>query len=101
MCRTDHRPLRVYSRGGLSLLKLKCGILLNPWSAYKRSNKGVRGKKKSLGTFIGKLPTSARKKIFKNCRDDLKRRVTEFFKEMNLKDPENYGHERSLIAILI
>lgn len=40
-------------------------------------------------------------KIFKNWSGDLKKRVAEFSKEMNLKDPENYGHERSLIAILI
>ena len=40
-------------------------------------------------------------KLFKNWDDSLKERVAEFSKEMNLKDPEKYGHERSLIAISI
>lgn len=40
-------------------------------------------------------------KIFKNGSGDLKEHVAEFSKEMNLKDPENYGHERSLIAISV
>jgi len=40
-------------------------------------------------------------KVFKNWGDDLKERVAEFSKEMNLRDPESYGHERSLIAISI
>jgi len=40
-------------------------------------------------------------KIFKNWDDDLKKRIVEFSKSMNLKDPEKYGHERSLIAIMI
>ncbi|MFH1473068.1 MAG: protein phosphatase 2C domain-containing protein [bacterium] len=39
--------------------------------------------------------------LFKDWAGDLKERVSEFSKEMNLKDPEKYGHERSLIAILI
>jgi hypothetical protein len=39
--------------------------------------------------------------IFKNWENDLERRIAEFSKSMNLKDPENYGHERSLIAILV
>lgn len=39
--------------------------------------------------------------LFKDWSDDLKERIAEFSKEMNLKDPENYGHERSLIAILV
>ena len=39
-------------------------------------------------------------KIFINWGDDLKERIVQFSKEMNLRDPENYGHERSLIAIL-
>ncbi len=39
--------------------------------------------------------------IFKNWDDGLKERITAFSKAMNLKDPENYGHERSLIAILV
>lgn len=39
--------------------------------------------------------------LFKDWTDDLKERITEFSKEMNLKDPEKYGHERSLIAVLI
>ena len=40
-------------------------------------------------------------KIFKNWNDSLKERIAEFSKSMNLKDPEGYGHERSLIAISI
>lgn len=40
-------------------------------------------------------------KIFKNWNDDIEKHIAEFSKEMNLKDPENYGHERSLIAISI
>ncbi|OHA83942.1 MAG: hypothetical protein A2408_04240 [Candidatus Yonathbacteria bacterium RIFOXYC1_FULL_52_10] len=39
--------------------------------------------------------------LFKDWGDDLKKSIAEFSKEMNLKDPENYGHERSLIAILV
>ena len=39
--------------------------------------------------------------LFKNWNDNLKERVVEFSQEMNLQDPEKYGHERSLIAILI
>jgi hypothetical protein len=39
--------------------------------------------------------------IFKNWEDDLEKRIAEFSKLMNLKDPENYGHERSLIAVLV
>lgn len=39
--------------------------------------------------------------FFKDWGDDLKERIAEFSKEMNLKDPENYGHERSLVAILV
>lgn len=39
--------------------------------------------------------------LFKNWNDALKERIVEFSKEMNLKDPEKYGHERSLIAIVI
>jgi serine/threonine protein phosphatase PrpC len=39
--------------------------------------------------------------IFKNWENNLEKRIREFSKSMNLKDPENYGHERSLIAILI
>ena len=40
-------------------------------------------------------------KLFKNWDDSLKERVAKFSIEMNLKDPEKYGHERSLIAISI
>ena len=40
-------------------------------------------------------------KIFKDWDNDLEKHIGEFSKEMNLKDPENYGHERSLIAILV
>jgi serine/threonine protein phosphatase PrpC len=39
--------------------------------------------------------------IFKNWDNSLEKRIAEFSKLMNLKDPENYGHERSLIAILV
>jgi len=39
--------------------------------------------------------------IFKNWDDGLKERIAEFSKAMNLKAPENYGHERSFIAILV
>jgi hypothetical protein len=39
--------------------------------------------------------------IFKKWGDDLKKRIAEFSKLMDLKDPENYGRERSLIAILV
>lgn len=38
-------------------------------------------------------------KIFKNWDGDLEERIREFSQAMNLKDPEHYGHERSLIAI--
>jgi len=39
--------------------------------------------------------------IFKDWENNLGKRIAEFSKSMNLKDPENYGHERSLIAILV
>ena len=39
--------------------------------------------------------------IFKNWDGGLKKRIAEFSKAMNLKEPENFGHERSLIAILV
>jgi len=39
--------------------------------------------------------------IFKSWNNDLEKRIAEFSKLMNLEDPENYGHERSLIAILV
>jgi hypothetical protein len=39
--------------------------------------------------------------IFKNWDDSIKSKIAEFSKKMNLKDPENYGHERSLIAVLV
>lgn len=38
--------------------------------------------------------------LFNKWSDDLKDRITAFSKEMNAIDPEKYGHERSLIAIL-
>ncbi len=38
--------------------------------------------------------------LFEEWDEDLKRRIAEFSKEMNLEDPEKYGHERSLIAVL-
>ena len=39
-------------------------------------------------------------KLFKEWDEGLNDRITEFSKGANLKDPEKYGHERSLIAIL-
>ena len=39
--------------------------------------------------------------LFKDWSDDLKERIAEFSKKMNLEDPEKYGHERSLITVLI
>jgi hypothetical protein len=39
--------------------------------------------------------------IFKNWDDSLRERIAKFSKAMNLKNPENYGRERSLIAILV
>ncbi len=39
--------------------------------------------------------------LFKKWDDNLEKRIAEFSKEMNSRDPEKYGHERSLIAILI
>ena len=39
--------------------------------------------------------------LFKDWTDNLKEHIAKFSKEMNLKDPEKYGRERSLIAISI
>lgn len=39
--------------------------------------------------------------LFKSRTDNLEESITEFSKEMNLKDPEKYGHERSLISVSI
>jgi hypothetical protein len=39
-------------------------------------------------------------RLFKEWDENLKERIAEFSKEMNLKDPEKYGHERSLIVVL-
>ncbi|RJQ14032.1 hypothetical protein C4553_01755 [Candidatus Parcubacteria bacterium] len=39
--------------------------------------------------------------LFKNWDKNLKESIAEFSKEMNLADPEKYGHERSLIAVLV
>lgn len=39
--------------------------------------------------------------LFKNWTDDLKEQIDGYSNEMNLADPEKYGHERSLIAISI
>ena len=39
--------------------------------------------------------------LFKNWTDNLQNQISEFSNKMNLDDPENYGHERSLIAVLI
>ncbi len=38
--------------------------------------------------------------LFKNWDENLDKRIAEFSEGANLKDPEKYGHERSLIAIL-
>ena len=38
--------------------------------------------------------------LFKKWDENLENRIAEFSKEMNLENPEKYGHERSLIAIL-
>lgn len=38
--------------------------------------------------------------LFKEWNEDLKKRIVEFSREMNSKDPEKYGHERSLMAVL-
>ncbi|MCX6812933.1 MAG: protein phosphatase 2C domain-containing protein [Candidatus Azambacteria bacterium] len=38
--------------------------------------------------------------LFKEWDKGLKKRIAEFSKEMNQEDPEKYGHERSLIAVL-
>lgn len=38
--------------------------------------------------------------LFKEWGEDLEKRIAEFSKEMNLKNPEKYGHERSLIVVL-
>jgi serine/threonine protein phosphatase PrpC len=40
-------------------------------------------------------------KIFKNWNGNLKNNIMEFSKSANLKNPEKYGREKSLIAILI
>ena len=39
--------------------------------------------------------------LFKNWNDTLEERIAEFSTKMNLHDPEKYGDERSLIAIVI
>ncbi len=39
--------------------------------------------------------------LFKNWSDDLQERIGKFSRRMNLENPENYGHERSVVAILI
>ncbi|OGZ31895.1 MAG: hypothetical protein A2V69_00580 [Candidatus Portnoybacteria bacterium RBG_13_40_8] len=38
--------------------------------------------------------------LFKEWDENLKKHIVEFSKEANLRDPEKYGHERSLIAVL-
>ena len=38
--------------------------------------------------------------LFKKWDMDLERRIAEFSEKANQKDPEKYGHERSLIAVL-
>ena len=39
--------------------------------------------------------------LFKNWDNGLREQIATYSKEMNLKDPGKYGHERSLIAILV
>jgi hypothetical protein len=39
--------------------------------------------------------------LFKKWDEKLKERIAQFSEKMNLIDPEKYGHERSLIAILV
>lgn len=39
-------------------------------------------------------------KLFKEQDRNIKKRIAKFSEMMNLKDPEKYGHERSLIAIM-
>ncbi len=39
--------------------------------------------------------------ILKNWSDDLKDRIKEFSEKMNIENPANYGHERSLIVLSI
>ncbi len=38
--------------------------------------------------------------LLKKWNENLENRISEFSKKANLKDPEKYGHERSLIAVL-
>lgn len=38
--------------------------------------------------------------LFKDWTDNLPNQITEFSTKMNLENPEEYGHERSLIAIM-
>src|SRR3989338_1994025 len=40
-------------------------------------------------------------KMFRNWSGNLKKHIAGFSEKMNLKNPENYGHQRSLIAILV
>jgi hypothetical protein len=37
--------------------------------------------------------------LFEEWNENLKSRIAEFSEKINLKDPEKYGHERSLIAV--
>jgi len=39
--------------------------------------------------------------LFKTWDDTLQKRITEFSQKANLQDPDKYGHERSIIGILI
>ena len=39
-------------------------------------------------------------KLFVEWSDGLREQISRFSTEMNLKDPENYGHERSLVTVL-
>ncbi len=39
--------------------------------------------------------------LFNNWSDNLRERIAKFSSQMNLEDPEKYGHERSLIVISI
>ncbi len=47
------------------------------------------------------MRNSAFLKLFKEWDENLKDRILRFSQETNLEDPEKYGHERSLIAVLL
>lgn len=51
--------------------------------------------------FEGHVKNPEFLKLFTEWGSDLKERISTFSAEMNSNDPEHYGHERSLIAILV